>query len=232
MRKPLAGIVLPRLSLQALVLLAWLPLGGLGCPKPQEPADTARAYLAALSAGQADEAWALLSTEEQARVPLDVFRQRVSGLTDVQRQRYSELTASVGASDRTEARWNHSDGTELRLEHRGAGTWAVVGTLPRFDDQDTPRNALATFRRALKRADWPLLVRLAPAGERDELTTDLLSRRLAEGPLRDEILAALEALTVSGDGAAAGENGWVFRAGRHRADLRHEGGAWRVVDIR
>ncbi len=201
-----------------------------GCPTPQTPADVARRYLEAVAANRADDAWQLLSVQERRRITQQEFQRRVAALTDRERRRIEAQAAQL-SSERLTAQWRSSEG-DLVLEHRGKDTWIVTGPLPRFDRQDTPRQALLTFARAFRNQDYETLLKLAPTGERTELTPAKLAAAMEEPEFRRSVESTLAALTEAGPGEESGSDRWTFRKGRHRADLKLEDGRWRVVDVR
>lgn len=202
----------------------------IGCSQPAAgPSDAARRYLMALSIGDADAAWSLLSDSARRETDRQAFGHHVRSMSEADRKRLSERAQSI-AEGRLVARWE--SGTDaLELEHRDRDAWLVVSRLPRFDRRDTPRAALETFASAIRAHDWATILAMAPQDEREGLTEAVLQARLATGELREELDAALSALLQSGPGRGEADQ-WTFQAAQHRADLRRMGGLWFVSDIR
>ncbi len=190
----------------------------------------ARRYLEAVAANRAEDAIALMSAEQRRRLPLAELRRRIAALSDAERVALRDRAEKLGQG-RLTAQWPSAHGA-LTLEHRGGNTWVVAGDLPRFDRQDTPRSALLTFARAFKNQDYATLLKLAPNTDAAELTAAKLAHAMEEPEFRRTVEATLAVLTESGAGEASGDGQWMFRSGRHRADLRLEDGRWRLVDLR
>jgi len=201
-----------------------------GACSASTPEQATRLYLEALAAGQSDVAWSLLSDSARMRLNEDAHRARVLSLTSKQKSLLRE------AARRPERRgyrvqWT-GRGETLTLQHRGGNTWMLIGPLPRFYRQHTPRHALQTFTEAFETQDYDVLMRLVPAGQREGLDANILRNRFSREPLRTEVATTLKALAENAGGRALRKNGWRFEKGKSRVDLVLEGAAWRVSDVR
>lgn len=129
------------------------------------PADTLRAYAAALSEGRADDAYRLLSNEAKRAISLEAFRRMVKENPEDVKD-ISLALARPGGTPVVTATVNAPAGNTLKLVYED-GRWTIDGTGVDRYGQATPREALLGFLLAYDRRRYDVLVRYAPNAERE-----------------------------------------------------------------
>lgn len=210
----------------SLLLAAALGAGLIAGCHQSLPADTLARYGAALERGDYRAAYDQLSAEYRARVPFERYRQdmaraprdsQATGKALQERARASAAQAeiSVGPDERA-------------LLKREAGGWRLMVPPAEPYQQDTPRAALRAFIRAVEAGRWDVLVSLAPARVRDQVTEDELRRYwTGMGPTRtrsflDGMRLALERPIIE-----EGDQAHIVQEDR-QVRLVREAGLWRV----
>ncbi len=182
-----------------------------------DPRDAANAFATAVSRGDADAVYGMMSTSaHNARSRDDVKRILAS-----ERVELAEETHALAAKDarvESSARLRFDDGEEATLELRG-GRFLVTtaGTLP--GGARSPEEALDQLRRVLARRSYAGLMRLLTPATRAAIEQDL--RTLVTGLDHPDALQ----VQLSGDAAT------ILVPGGHHVRLRKDGGIWRVEDF-
>ena len=199
------------------------------CASPHRgPEATLEAYLAAAESGDAAAAWALMAEEYRTGVSETTFaarfeaaREQAVGRLRAARERgwsAPELSATLDAGGLDPVRL-------LRVD----GRWLFADGVLEDYAQDTPRQAVRSFVRALESERWDVLLRFVPLGVRGDVDEATLREYGAE---QKEALAAMltrlrrhldDPIDVDGDRA-------VLRYEGHECELLREDGAWRVAD--
>lgn len=198
------------------------------------PADTLRAYAAALEAQQYSDAWQLLSSEARALVPYDRFEALARAQPESVRDTVTLYRAS--SSPRATARLELANGDAVTLvEERGQ--WRLDPASLDFYAQNTPLQALRSFVRALERRRYEVLVQLAPSqavAQMEQLAREGdAGQRRAEDVLR-ESWEGPEAANVAGLVSRlehALERGVAIEVVGDRATLRYGPGAASVARL-
>ncbi|NOY92861.1 MAG: hypothetical protein GXP55_16880 [Deltaproteobacteria bacterium] len=211
-------------------MMRWVPLLllCLGCARaPVSASETLAHYARALRDGDVEDAYALLSNDYQARVPLEEFRRR---LLENPRET-AETAAALGRpAEPVEitARAPYGDGEIVELVREADG-FHIRGDVTEFYPQHTPREALRSFVRAMRRGRYDVVLRFVPRAEREGVTQESL-RRAATGDERDSIAAMLVALDAHQNGhfEIRGDHASLAYGGGRILRLIREQEVWRV----
>ncbi len=199
--------------------------------EPETPKAAVDAYAAALRDGRADEAYALLSDEAKREVSFAVFEEMLRQSPDEARELAKDLS-QVSTATRVTATVTAPNGETLLLVLED-GQWRVDASAIELYGQRSPREALASFVRALERRRYDILLRFVPDDKLEGLTAAEL-KKAWEGSQREEIQALSEALRLALPSAKPEVTGdratFAFGAGGAVALMR-ERGVWKVEDI-
>lgn len=196
------------------------------------PDDALSAYAAALRAGRAREAYALLSNDAKKDIPFDSFKRIVRENPDEVAEIGRSLAAPVGPP-RVTAVVKAPNGESLLLVLEN-GEWRVDGSAIDLYGQETPEAALHAFVRAFKNRRYDVLLRFVPNAERDGLGVDEL-KRAWEGEERTELaalVAAVEANLPDGRFEVTGDRATMAFGAGGTVELVREDGRWKVEDLR
>jgi hypothetical protein len=213
-----------RISLPIFTVLALSACGGGSTPQ-----DLVNEYAQALEGDNANRAYNLTSPEYRSANSVNRFEsefgRRVeagSDLTDALRE------AADGDASLT-ARADYSDYESVELEYRG-DRWVITGGVGVFFSQETPRDTLITFIRAVKGRDTGTMLRLVPGEFRSRIDSDSLEAwmdiRAAE---LAETLALLEASVDSP--IREREDTATLRYGAREMRFIREGSRWVIEDF-
>jgi len=183
------------LTTRLTVLLAAFWLAGCAArPHGSDPQATLQAYSAALRAGDAEGAYAMLSEQAKKRMPFEAFAriladnpQELMPLAEslARPAQQVEITATVTA--------DNGDSLQLVLED---GQWKADMSAIHLYSQATPLRALGSFVRAFEAKRYDVLLAFAPNGHREGLTEQML-RSAWEGDQHQEMVQLVSALKVS-----------------------------------
>ncbi len=222
-----------------------------GCSARMEgadgPSDTLRAYAAALEDGRADDAYRLLSNEAKRSISLEAYRRMVKENPEDVKDIALALKRP-GSDPVVTATVNAPGGNKLELVYED-GRWMIDGTGVDRYGQSTPRQALMGFLLAYERKRYDVLLRYAPAAERegrDEqmwggaeskssgALTQAVLKQAWEGEQKEEVSRKMQAIRSAlptakieqtEDRAAMtyGAGGTVL--------LKREDGLWRIEEL-
>lgn len=195
--------------------LAWT--AGCASAAPRDPHEAAQAYASAVSAGDADALYEMLSDEDQRSVSRDQVRALVARdrqeLTE-----YASLVASTASRTSGSAKLRFKDGEQATLLfENGRFRVSSAGSMP--GGARSPEEALEQLRRALSRRSYAALLRVLSPQTRAAIERDL--RGLVT------VLEKSGTLPVQ----ASGDVATVQAPGGHRVKLRREGTVWYVEDF-
>jgi hypothetical protein len=212
------------------LLVAVLLLSACHAP-PREtagPAEVLASYQAALKAGHLDEAWALLSSKWRAAHDRTAFEHTLS--PDDKRAAETRLR---GAKVQLEAEAETADGDHLPLVFED-GAWKLARDPLDFYPQNTPKEALRSFLRAVELKRYDVALRFVPTRYRQQITVDKLRERW-EGERRAELIASLELVRLHlGDPLEPGASDDEVRlplGEKKQAKLVREGVAWKIETL-
>jgi hypothetical protein len=187
-------------ALVALVALACLsPLSGCS-PSLQNPHSTLRAYASAVEDGDAEEAYALLSTEAQRSISLDAFRRMVRD-NPAEAKDLARALARPSSDPIVTASVTTAQGDEVVLVFED-GRWKLDASSVDLYGQATPRQAVRGFVRALERRRYDILLRFVPDAKKtgDASLPPLDEKRLREsweGPQHDDLQRIAQGLKAA-----------------------------------
>jgi hypothetical protein len=204
---------------RAVALWGLLAVGCGGTAVVAPPSTAISAYSAAVSRGDAEAAYALLSDRARA----SVSRERFASLLAENRADVTDAVAQLAARDAAhptsaEARLVLETGETVTLVLEG-GAWRVRTGVLDAPTLATPTDAVLSLRRALQRRSLGGVLRV-------------LSREQ-----RAEVFAAIDALVSSTADPAdlhaevEGDHATVTLTGGLVVTLVRESGEWRVVDV-
>lgn len=216
--------------LALLVACAALTVLAPGCgPSIGSPEAALEALAAALRAGDADGAYALMSRSYRARVSREEFRALFSSQPDEIARTADALSHRAGpVEEEARIEWREHERIELARE---GGAWRIVTDVVDYYSQASPRDAVRSFVRAAEHRRFDVLLGLLPATDRagtDAARLEALwtgEGREGFERLVGSLRAGLEApIETHGDRA-------TMEYGEHaRAELALEGERWVIVD--
>jgi hypothetical protein len=183
-----------------------------------DPADSVRRFGAALRAGDAEAAFALLDPELRTALG----RARFLGLWQQNRAELRELgerLAKIDVSAKARAQVALEDGERIALVLE-RGQWRVQGGVLDAQALGTPLDAVAELRRALKRQSLPGLLRVLA---RERRASWLAAFEKSMEQTSDPLDLRVE---VRGDEAT------VHLSGGGQIQLKREAGRWQIWDVR
>jgi hypothetical protein len=213
----------PAAAARAALLLA---VCGCGHRAPS-PGATLTSYGAALERGDHRAAYAQMSAGYRQRVPYEQFRRQLEAGGGDARWTGSSLRQN---GERWGARLEVPLAADERaLLVREAGGWRLEAPpFPAFN-QETPRAALRAFIRAVETRRYDVLVELAPARYRAEVTPEKLQRYWqARGPERTRALLAALLLALERPVIEEGDEAYIVYQGDRQVRFVREEGLWRV----
>ncbi len=209
----------------AFLLFACLTASACATSTPQ---DVVAEYGQAVRDGDPKHAYALLSPELREQTPYPEF------LAQWRARRQSLLGSAPGFADArdtpahvtAELGYNDYDTLKMTL---GPNGWKLSGGVLSIYAQDTPRNALVSFVRALESRDHVQLMHFIPSDYAQHMTPELLAADLDKRKAEvDDLVIELKANLhepISVRGAQA-----FLRYGEHKVTLVLEGDAWKIED--
>lgn len=203
-----------RLPIAVLVLAG---CGGAGA-RVEPPASTVSRYVGAVRAGDAGAAYALLDEETRAEVPFDEFR----ALMEANRAELSdqaeelERLAAQGVPARARVPLETGETVALVLED---GRWVIDGGVLDAPALRTPRDAVLSLHRALRRRSFRGLERVLARQPRAEVEAEI-ERLLEETADEQDLRVEVE-----------GRRARVVTTSGREITLVREAGEWRVLAI-
>lgn len=199
------------------------------------PVDTVAAYAQALREGRYGDAYPLLSASARQGLPYEAFERLARERPDETRALADDY-ASADRSAPLTARLALANGDSVALFYE-EGAWRLDPAALEFYGQQTPRDALRSFARAVERQRWDVLLRLAPRAVAVQLRmADHSLRDAWTGPASERDRAVLQRLVEALDRGAtpdvAGDRATLTygAASAYVARLVREDGLWKVED--
>jgi len=215
-------------ALVALVTAALLAPAGC-TPRRPAPVDTLRGYSAALSAGDYDAAYALMSEEYRRNHTKEEFQRQ---LDDSPREVKETARRLQGAYDDIEisAEFRYGLGDRMRLV-REEGEWRIASNPIAYYSQGSPRAALRSFLRAYQLKRWDIMLRLVPNEYRERMTAENV-RDQFEGARAEEIAVMMNTIEANVDEPIE-EKGATARmkyGGNYEVQFVREDGLWKIKE--
>jgi len=189
------------------------------------------AYAHALEAGNARDAYDLLSDDAKKSMPFEAFSRMVKENPEEMRAIASALVRPSEAATVT-ATVTTPDGESLLLRFEG-GRWHVDRSAIDVYAQDTPEAALRSFVRAFRNKRYDVMLRFAPDAKREGLDEARLKTAF-EGEQRDEIerlTQAIEAALPTAVIEHLGERATMSYGSGGTVELMREHGVWKVEEF-
>ena len=219
----------PVCSVRALALLMLAAGCGLST-RPQNPEQVVGQYSDALRAGDARRAWSLLSEEARRAMPFELFRAELQRDPAAARRLADAVMRPSGPVTVT-AVLVGADGDELHLVFED-GQWRLDADSIDPYPQATPRQALGSFVRAVRRRRFDVLLHLAPEADRKGLDAAKLARAI-DVDQKAEVMAFVEALEAALPTAPVeilGNRATMGLGSGSTVQLVLEDGAWKIED--
>jgi hypothetical protein len=191
------------------------------------PAETAAAFGAALERGDVAAAYALLSADTRARLPLAAFKLQVEEGGASTRQAARALREGKRPAP-ARAEVGVPEGEPLALVEED-GAWRVDGHSFEPWSQRSPRAALRTFVRAIESRRYDVVLRLVPTRHGATVTVETL-RLFWEGAAAAEnaqLVARLRA-ALGAPIVEVGDEAHMPYGERAEARLVREDGLWKI----
>ncbi len=199
------------------------------------PVDTVTAYAQALREGRYGDAYPLLSSSARQGLPYEAFERLARERPDETRALADDYASADPRAPLT-AHLELADGTRVGLFYE-EGAWRIDPAALNFYGQQTPREALRSFARAVERERWDVLLRLAPRAVAAQLRmADHSLRDAWTGPGAERDRAVLQRLVEALDRGATpdvtGDRATLIygEARSYVARLVREDGLWKVED--
>lgn len=202
----------------------------LGCgPATGTPEAALEALAAALRAGDADTAYALMSRSYRARVSREEFRALFTSQPDEIARTAEALRHRAGpVEEEARIEWREHEHVELARE---GGAWRVVTDVVDHYSQASPRDAVRSFVRAAENRRWDVLLRLLPAADREAMDAARLEALwTGEGREGFERLVGMLRAGLEAPIEIHGEHATMAYGEHARAELALEGERWVIRD--
>lgn len=211
-----------------LVLACLAALAACGGPSAARPISAVDAYVAALEGGDFGRAYDLMSEKYRKEHSKDEFvKMMKESPSDVR-----ETASRLRSGKRQVSVKAHYVYDELRDElHlvQEDGAWRIESDPLDFYPQDSPRNALRSFLRAVDLKRYDVLLRFVPNVWRKDMTADKIKAQL-EGEKKQEVEDLVRKLRVALDNPIEqqGDEARMEYGDRSQLKFRKEDGAWKI----
>lgn len=204
-------------------------LSGCAHGAASSPEDVVQAFARDVREGRYERAYGRLSARVRGEMSLEAFVARIESDEAEARAMAARLERTAGPATRT-ATLRYGDGETLELVYED-GAYRIVGNVVDPYDQSTPRAAVRAFVRAAENHRYDVLLRLAPAADREGMDEETL-RRSFEGEGREDLERLVHTLRENADNPIeqAGDHATMPYLDRFRVELVREDGLWRIVD--
>ncbi|HEU4404271.1 MAG TPA: hypothetical protein VFS43_03125 [Polyangiaceae bacterium] len=201
----------------------------------QNPHDTLRAYANEVEDGDAEEAYALLSTEAKRSLSLDAFRRMVRD-NPAEAKELARALARPSSDPIVTATVTTPQGDEIVLVFED-GRWKLDASSVDLYGQATPRQAVRGFVRALERRRYDILLRFVPDAKKvgDASLPPLDEKRLREsweGPQKDDMQRIAQGLKAALAAAApieeTSDHASMPYGAQGTLQLVREHGVWKI----
>lgn len=202
--------------------------GSLSQPPPSTADKVVREYARALSEGENQAAYALMSPTYRARVSFDTWQKNVADNPQEVSETSRRLSRVRGPQEIRALQDNSHEPLELSEE---AGRWYLASEPIEFYDQSTPRAALRSFVAAFTHKRYDVILRLMPDADKEGVTSETLTQRFGHAA-RDEIARLLSQLAPNVDAAIEVHEPYATMpyAEHRRVLFVLEKGLWRIQE--
>jgi hypothetical protein len=187
------------------------------------------AFARALSEGDAERSYALMSSEFRKRVSFAAWQKQLQDNATEASEVGDRLARTRGPAVQQSVLRDEA-GRELRLEREG-DSWKVSSNLIDFYDQSTPRAALRAFVDALTRKRYDVVLRLMPNADKEGVTTESMAKAWGYAA-RDDVERMLTQLRshIEEPIEIVGNYATMPYAERLRVQFVREEGRWKIED--
>lgn len=202
--------------------------GALSQPPPSTADKVVRDYARALSEGENQAAYSLMSPAYRARVSFETWQKNVADNPQEASEASRRLARVRGPQDVRALQENKRE--PLQLE-QAEGRWYIANEPIEFYDQSTPRAALRAFVAAFTRKRYDVILRLMPEADKEGVTSETLTQRFGHAA-RDEIARMLSQLAPNIDAPIEeqGQQATMPYAEHRRVSFVLEKGLWRIQE--
>jgi hypothetical protein len=206
-------------------------LAACGAPRPARPISAIQAYVHALQGGDYGRAYELMSERYRKEHTRDEFVKLMKESPADVRETASRLSAGKRQVN-VQASYVYDDlKDELHLTQEG-GSWRIDDDPLAFYPQETPRDTLRSFVRAVELKRYDVVLRFVPNEWRKDMTAQRLKEQM-ENDKKQEIDELLRKLHVAIDNPIE-QNGEDARMeyGDHTTMKFHkEDGVWKIEEF-
>ena len=195
-----------------------------------EPGTSARAFAAAVADERYEEAYGWMARDLRARLSLAEFRALIEGNPAEARQLVRALLRRPAQAEQW-ATLAYGDRQSLRLV-REPGGWRIATRVVDFYPQSSPRAALRTFIRAMRRKRYGVVLRLVPNALKGGINTQEM-KAAWEGENRDDTQRLLSNPSENLDNPIeqVGNHATMAYGQSKSVTFQREDGRWKIVDL-
>jgi hypothetical protein len=219
------------LSFRCALAVALAPLACAPARDPGNPREALVTYAQALQAGQARQAYDLLSDDAKKGIPFDAFERMLKENPEEAKSVAGSLLRPSGTPQVT-ATVTSPDGKTLLLRLEG-GKWRIDRSAIDLYAQDTPESALRAFVRAFENKRYDVLLRFVPDDKREGLDAARLKTAF-EGEQKEEVERLTQALRAALPSATIenlGERATMSYGAGGTVELLREHGVWKIEEF-
>ncbi|MEL6177354.1 MAG: hypothetical protein AAFS10_00305 [Myxococcota bacterium] len=192
------------------------------------PQDTLSLYATAIDRDQPELAWSLLSPEVREQTDYDTFVLNWERYKKQMAPIINSMRSSARSPARVRAKVEYSDYDTLQLRLTKDG-WKITDGLFRFYAQDTPRQTVISFVRAMEGRRFDIVMRFIPSEYAQHMTPDDLKADFERRP--DEINEMIDALKANMYNPIQTRKDHAYmQYGEREITLVLEGDVWKVED--
>ena len=207
------------------ILLSLLLLAACSSTTPQE---TLGQYAAALDKDDPEQAWSLLSPEVREQTSYDEFVRNWERYKEQMAPVVDSMRNASQSSARVRAQLDYSDYDTLQLRLTEDGRKITDG-LFQFYAQDTPRQAVISFVRAMEERRFDVLMRFIPSEYARHMTPEDLKADFERRS--DEVTEMIDALKANMYNPIQTRKDHAYmQYGDREITLVLEGAVWKVED--
>jgi hypothetical protein len=191
-------------------------------------------YSLAVEAGQAREAYALLSSESKKSINFEQFQRILKENPEEARELARSLRRPQVGPPRVTATVTGPDGESSILLVYEHGQWRVDASAIDLYSQRTPEAAVRAFLRAYENKRFDVLLKFVPEDQREGLTSAEL-KKAWEGEEKadmDRLTGALKASLPTAKVELFGDRATLAFGAGGSVELVREQGAWKIEDLK
>ena len=199
-----------------------------------DPDKVLNQYSLAVEAGQAREAYDLLSAESKKSISFEQFQRILKEKPEEARELARSLRRPQVGPPRVTATVTGPDGESSILLVYEQGQWRVDASAIDLYSQRTPEAAVRAFLRAYENKRFDVLLKFVPEDQREGLTPAEL-KKAWEGEEKadmDRLTGALKASLPTAKVELFGDRATLAFGAGGSVELVREQGAWKIEDLK